>query len=166
MFNRSKYKPIMAGKYLVSKWMKGDNKASIPMLDLYELYQEWIIDNATGCELDMAAFAKKINEVYPDASVKDGVVKGIVPYAAKPKPAPVIKTQLERDIEWALYHVFHDHGPYLEYHGFTVEYILKQVSYDPNAPQISGEQLTDYLTKSDLYFQHPTKGYWLREWRG
>ena len=162
MFNRSKYKPIMAGKYLVSKWMKGDNKASIPMLDLYELYQEWIVDNATGCELDMADFAKKISEVYPDASVKDGVVKGIVPYAAKPKSVPVIKTQLEKDIEHLLSIVFHIY-PNIEYHGFTAKQVISELR--PDEPQITEEQLTDYLTKSDLYFQHPTKGYWLREWR-
>ena len=165
MFNRSKYKPIMAAKYLSYRWMRGDNKSSVPLLDLYDDYKDWLIDNATGCDLEIAPFTKKINEVFPDAIVRDGEVKGIVPYAPKPKPAPVIKTQLERDIEWALSYVFHNHGPNLEYKGFTTDYILKQVSYGSNAPQITEEQITDYLEKSDMYFQHPTKKYWLREWR-
>lgn len=164
MFNRSKYKPIMASKYLAYKWMKGDNKSSVPLLDLYDDYKDWLVDHASGCDLEIAPFTKKINEVFPDAKVKDGAVHGIVPYAPKPKPAPVIKTQLERDIEWTLYYVFHNH-PNLEYHGFTVDYILKEVSYSSNAPQISEQQLTDYLTKSDMYFQHPVKHYWLMEWR-
>ncbi len=163
MFNRSKYKPIMAGKYLVSKWMKGDNKASIPMLDLYELYQEWIVDNATGCDLDMAAFAKKISEIYPDASVKDGVVKGLIPYVPKARPKPIPKSKLEKDIEQLLSIVFHIH-PNIEYHGFTARQVISELR--PEEPQIKEEQLTDYLTKSDLYFQHPSKGYWLREYRG
>ena len=166
MFNRSKYKPIMAAKYLGSKWMKGDNKSSIPLLDLYEDYKDWLVDNATGCDLEIAPFTKKINEVFPDAVVKDGAVKGIVPYAPKPKPEPIKKTQLEKDIEWALSYLFHNHGPNLEYKGFTVEQILRAIEYVPDAPQITEEQLTDYLEKSPLYFQHPTKGYWLREWRG
>lgn len=165
MFNRSKYKPIMASKYLGSKWMKGDNKSSIPLLDLYEDYKDWLIDNATGCDLEVADFTKKIKEVFPDATVKDGAVKGIVPYARPPDPKPIKKTQLERDIEWALSHVCHNH-PNLEYHGFTTDYILKEVNYHADAPQITEEQLVDYLTNSDLYFQHPSKGYWLREWRG
>lgn len=166
MFNRSAYKPKAAAQYLAHKWMKGNDKSSVPLLDLYEDYKDWLIDNAAGCDLEIAPFTKKINEVFPDAKVKDGAVFGITRYAPKPKPAPVIKTQLERDIEWALSYAFHNHGPYLEYRGFTAEYILKQVSYGPNAPQISEEQITDYLEKSDLYFQHPTKKYWLKEWRG
>jgi hypothetical protein len=56
---------------------ESDTKSGIPMLDLYESYREWITDNATGCELDMSGFAKKIKDVFPDALVKDGVVKGI-----------------------------------------------------------------------------------------
>lgn len=165
MFNRSKFKPKMASKYLVSKWMKSDTKSSISMLDLYDQYREWITDNATGCELELAAFAKKISEVYPDASVKDGAVRGIAPKAKPPKPEPIKKTQLERDIEWALSYVFHNHGPNLEYKGFTTDYILKEISYHIDAPQISAEQLSEYLEKSPQYFQHPTKKYWLKEWR-
>jgi len=156
----------MAAKYLSRNWMKGNDKSSVPLLDLYEDYKDWLIDNAAGCDLEIAPFTKKINEVFPDAKVKDGAVFGITRYAPKPKPAPVIKTQLERDIEWALSYLFHNHGPNLEYKGFTVEQILRAIEYVPDAPQITEEQLVDYLTNSDLYFQHPSKGYWLREWRG
>ena len=165
MFNRSKYKPIMASKYLGSKWMKGEGKSSVPLLDLYEDYKDWLVDNAAGCDLEIAPFTKKINEVFPDAKVKDGVVFGITRYAPKPKPEPIKKTQLERDIEWALSYVFHNHGPNLEYKGFTTDYILKEISYHIDAPQISEQELTDYLEKSPLYFRHPTKKYWLKEWR-
>jgi hypothetical protein len=165
MFNRSKYKPIMAAKYLSHKWMKYDGKVSVSLLDLYEDYKDWLVDNASGCDLEIAPFTKKINEVFPDAIVKDGEVRGITPYAPKPKPEPIKKTQLERDIEWILYYSCHNH-PNLEYHGFTVEYILKEVSYHADAPQITEDQITNYLTKSDLYFQHPVKKYWLKEWRG
>lgn len=165
MFNRSAYKSKAAAQYLARKWMKGDNKSSIPLLDLYESYKDWLIDNANGCDLEVANFTKKIKEVFPDATVKDGAVKGIVPYARPPDPKPIKKTQLERDIEWVLYYASHNH-PNLEYHGFTVEYILKEVSYHADATQITEDQLTDYLTKSDMYFQHPTKKYWLKEWRG
>ena len=165
MFNRSKYKPIMAAKYLGSKWMKGDNKSSIPLLDLYEDYKDWLIDNATGCDLEVADFTKKIKEVFPDATVKDGAVN-LVPKVRPPKPEPIKKTQLEKDIEWALSYTFYNHGPNLEYKGFTVEQILRAISYGSDSPQISEEQITDYLEKDDRYFQHPTKGYWLREWRG
>ena len=164
MFNRSKYKPIMAAKYLGSKWMKDDSKSSISVLDLYDQYREWIADNATGCELELAAFAKKISEVYPDASVKDGVVVGIAPKVRKALPPIPPKPQIERDIEWALSYVCHNHKD-IEYHGFTVEYILKEISYNPSAPQITEEQLVDYLEKSDQFFRHPSKGYWLKEWR-
>ena len=115
MFNRSAYKPKAAAQYLAHKWMKGDSKASIPLLDLYESYRDWLIDNAAGCDLEIAPFTKKINEVFPDAIVKDGAVKGIVPYARPPKPEPIKKTQLERDTEWALSYLFHNHGPNLEY---------------------------------------------------
>ena len=165
MFNRSKYKPIMAAKYLGSKWMKGDNKSSIPLLDLYEDYKDWLIDNATGCDLEVADFTKKIKEVFPDATVKDGAVN-LVPKVRPPKPEPIKKTQLEKDIEWALSYTFYNHGPNLEYKGFTVEQILRAISYGSDSPQISEEQITDYLEKDDRYFQHPTKGYWLKEWRG
>lgn len=165
MFNRSAYKPKAAAQYLAHKWMKGDNKSSIPLLDLYEDYKDWLIDNATGCDLEVADFTKKINEVFPDAIVRDGEVRGLIPYAKPPAPKPIIKTQLERDAEWVLYYASHNH-PNLEYHGFTVEYILKEVSYHADVPQITEEQITDYLTKSDMYFQHPVKKYWLREWRG
>jgi len=61
MFNRSKYKPIMAAKYLSRRWMKGDNKSSVQLLDLYEDYKDWLIDNAAGCDLEIAPFTKKIN---------------------------------------------------------------------------------------------------------
>lgn len=166
MFNRSAYKPKAAAQYLAHKWMKGDNKSSIPLLNLYDQYLDWIVDNATGCDLEIASFTKKINEVFPDAKVKDGAVFGLAPYARPPKPAPVIKTQLEKDIEWALSYLFHNHGPNLEYKGFTVDQILGAISYGSDSPQISEEQITDYLEKSDLYFQHPTKHYWLKEWRG
>jgi hypothetical protein len=155
----------MASKYLSHKWMAGNDKSSVPLLDLYEDYKDWLIDNANGCDLEIANFTKKINEVFPDAKVKDGAVFGLVRYAPKPKPAPIKKTQAERDIEWALSYAFHNHGPNLEYKGFTVDYILKQVSYGSNAPQISEDQLTEYLEKSDMYFQHPVKHYWLMEWR-
>lgn len=165
MINRSKYKPVMAAKYLSHKWMKGDSKSSVPLLDLYESYKDWLIDNATGCDLEVADFTKKIKEVFSDAVVKDGAVNGIVPYAKPPKPEPIKKTQLERDIEWALSYVFHNHGPNLEYKGFTTDYILKEISYHIDAPQISAEQLSEYLEKSPQYFQHPTKKYWLKEWR-
>ena len=165
MFNRSKFKPKMASKYLVSKWMKSDTKSSISMLDLYDQYREWITDNATGCELELAAFAKKISEVYPDASVKDGAVRGIAPKAKPPKPEPIKKTQLEKDIEWSLNYTFYNHGPNLEYRGFTTDQLLRAIEYVPDAPQITEEQLVDYLEKSDQFFRHPSKGYWLKEWR-
>lgn len=163
MFNRSKFKPKMASKYLGSKWMKSEGKSSIPLLDLYADYQNWIADNATGCELELAAFAKKISEVYPDAAVKDGVVVGIAPKVRKAQPPIPPKPQIERDIERLLTIFFHIH-PNIEYHGFTTNQVLSEVR--PDEPQITEEQLVDYLTNSDLYFQHPTKGYWLREWRG
>ena len=163
MFNRSKYKPIMAAKYLGSRWMKDDSKSSISVLDLYDQYREWITDNATGCELELAAFAKKISEVYPDASVKDGVVKGIAPKVRKALPPIPPKPQIERDIERLLTIAFHIY-PDIEYHGFTTKQVLCELR--PDESQITEEQLTDYLTNSDLYFQHPSKGYWLREWRG
>lgn len=166
MFNRSKYKPIMAAKYLSYRWMRGDNKSSVPLLDLYDDYKDWLIDNATGCDLEIAPFTKKINEVFPDAVVKDGAVKGIVPYARPPKPKPTPKSKLELDIEWSLDHVFHLRGLYKQYKGFTIDEVMREISYGDTAPQITKEQITDYLEKSDLYFQHPTKKYWLREWRG
>jgi len=162
MFNRSKYKPIMAAKYLGSKWMKDDSKSSISVLDLYDQYREWIADNATGCELELAAFAKKISEVYPDAAVKDGVVVGIAPKVRRELPPIPPKPQIERDIEGLLTIFFHTY-PGSE-HRFTTKQVLSELR--PDEPQITEEQLTDYLTNSDLYFQHPTKGYWLREWRG
>ena len=145
-----------------AKWMKSDTKSGIPMLDLYESYREWITDNATGCDLDMSGFAKKIRDVFPDASVKDGVVKGIAPKVRKAQPPIPPKPQIERDIEGLLTIFFHTY-PGSE-HRFTVRQVLSELR--PDEPQISEEQLTDYLTKSDLYFQHPSKGYWLREWRG
>ena len=153
----------MAAKYLGSKWMKDDSKSSISVLDLYDQYREWITDNATGCELELAAFAKKISEVYPDASVKDGVVKGIAPKVRTALPPLPPKPQIERDIERLLTIAFHIY-PDIEYHGFTTKQVLCELR--PDESQITEEQLTDYLTNSDLYFQHPSKGYWLREWRG
>ena len=163
MFNRSKFKPKMASKYLVSKWMKDDSKSSISVLDLYDQYREWITDNATGCELELAAFAKKISEVYPDAIIKDGTVRGITPKTPRVFAPPPIKSQLERDVE-RLLSIFGHFYPNIEYRGFTVRQVLSELR--PDEPQITEEQLTDYLTNSDLYFQHPSKGYWLREWRG
>ena len=153
----------MASKYLGSKWMMGDNKSSIPLLDLYADYQDWIADNATGCDIELASFSKKISEVYPDTLVKDGVVKGIAPKTPRVFAPPPIKPQIERDIERLLTIAFHIY-PDIEYHGFTTKQVLSELR--PDEPQITEEQLVDYLEKSDLYFQHPSKGYWLREWRG
>ena len=163
MFNRSKYKPIMAAKYLGSKWMMGDNKSSIPLLDLYADYQDWIADNATGCDIELASFSKKISEVYPDASVQDGVVVGIAPKVRKALPPIPPKAQIERDIERLLTIAFHIY-PDIEYHGFTTKQVLSELR--PDEPQITEEQLVDYLEKSDQFFRHPSKGYWLKEWRG
>jgi len=163
MFNRSKYKPIMASKYLGSKWMKSDGKSSVSLLDLYDDYQDWIADNATGCDIELASFSKKISEVYPDALVKDGVVRGITPKVRKALPPIPPKPQIERDIERLLAIAFHIY-PDIEYHGFTIKQVLSELR--PDESQITEEQLVDYLTNSDLYFQHPSKGYWLREWRG
>ena len=162
MFNRSKYKPIMASKYLGSKWMKSDGKSSVPLLDLYDDYQDWIVDNATGCDIDLASFSKKISEVFPDASIKDGVVRGITPKVRRELPPIPPKPQIERDIERLLTIFFHTY-PGSE-HRFTAKQVLSELR--PDESQITEEQLTDYLTNSDLYFQHPSKGYWLREWRG
>ena len=162
MFNRSKYRTVAAAKYLGAKWMKSDTKSGIPMLDLYESYREWITDNATGCELDMSGFAKKIKDVFPDATVKDGVVAGITPKTPRVFAPPPIKPQIERDIERLLTIFFHTY-PGSE-HRFTTKQVL--IELRPDESQITEEQLVDYLTNSDLYFQHPTKGYWLREWRG
>lgn len=162
MFNRSKYKPIMASKYLGSKWMKDDSKSSISVLDLYADYQDWIVDNATGCDIELASFSKKISEVFPDASIKDGVVRGITPKVRRELPPIPPKPQIERDIERLLTIFFHTY-PGSE-HRFTAKQVLSELR--PDESQITEEQLTDYLTNSDLYFQHPSKGYWLREWRG
>lgn len=162
MFNRSKYKPIMASKYLGSKWMKSDGKSSVSLLDLYDDYQDWIVDNATGCDIELASFSKKISEVFPDASIKDGVVRGITPKVRRELPPIPPKPQIERDIERLLTIFFHTY-PGSE-HRFTAKQVLSELR--PDESQITEEQLTDYLTNSDLYFQHPSKGYWLREWRG
>lgn len=162
MFNRSKYKPIMAAKYLGSRWMKSDGKSSVSLLDLYADYQDWIVDNATGCDIELASFSKKISEVYPDALVKDGVVKGITPKVRRELPPIPPKPQIERDIEGLLTIFFHTY-PGSE-HRFTTKQVLSELR--PDESQITEEQLVDYLTNSDLYFQHPSKGYWLREWRG
>ena len=162
MFNRSKYKPIMAAKYLGSKWMKGEGKSSVPLLDLYEDYKDWLVDNAAGCDLEIAPFTKKINEVFPDATVKDGVVAGITPKVRRELPPIPPKPQIERDIEGLLTIFFHTY-PGSE-HRFTTKQVLSELR--PDEPQITEEQLVEYLTKSDLYFQHPVKKYWLREWRG
>jgi len=162
MFNRSKYRTVAAAKYLGAKWMKSDTKSGIPMLDLYESYREWITDNATGCDLDMSGFAKKIKDVFPDATVKDGVVAGITPKTPRVFAPPPIKPQIERDIERLLTIFFHTY-PGSE-HRFTAKQVLSELR--PDESQITEEQLVDYLTNSDLYFQHPSKGYWLREWRG
>ena len=145
-----------------AKWMKSDTKSGIPMLDLYESYREWIAGNATGCDLDMSGFAKKIKDVFPDAAVKDGVVKGIAPKVRRELPPISPKPQIERDIEGLLTIFFHTY-PGSE-HRFTTKQVLSELR--PDEPQITEEQLVDYLTNSDLYFQHPSKGYWLREWRG
>ena len=162
MFNRSKFKPKMASKYLGSKWMKSDGKSSVSLLDLYADYQDWIVDNATGCDIELASFSKKISEVYPDALVKDGVVKGIAPKVRRELPPIPPKPQIERDIEGLLTIFFHTY-PGSE-HRFTTKQVLSELR--PDEPQITEEQLVEYLTNSDLYFQHPSKGYWLREWRG
>ena len=163
MFNRSKYRTVAAAKYLGAKWMKSYTKSSIPMLELYESYREWITDNATGCDLDMSGFAKKIKDVFPDATVKDGVVAGITPKTPRVFAPPPIKPQIERDIGRLLTIAFHIY-PDIEYHGFTTKQVLSELR--PDEPQITEEQLVEYLEKSDLFFRHPTKGYWLREWRG
>ena len=163
MFNRSKYKPIMAAKYLSRKWMVCDSKSSLPLLDLYNQYLGWLVDNATGCDLEIAPFTKKIKEVFPDATVKDGVVAGITPKVRKALPPIPPKPQIERDIERLLTIAFHLH-PGIEYHGFTIKQVLSELR--PDESQITGGELSDYLTNADLYFQHPTKGYWLKEWRG
>ena len=155
MFNRSKYKPIMAAKYLGSRWMKSDGKSSVPLLDLYDDYQDWIADNATGCDIELASFSKKISEVFPDAAVKDGVVVGIAPKVRRELPPIPPKPQIERDIERLLTIFFHTY-PGSE-HRFTTKQVLRELG--PDEPQITEEQLTDYLTNSDLYFQHPSKGY-------
>ena len=160
MFNRSKYKPIMAAKYLGSKWMKSDGKSSVSLLDLYDDYQDWIVDNATGCDIELASFSKKISEVYPDALVKDGVVAGITPKTPRVFAPPPIKPQIERDIEGLLTIFFHTY-PGSE-HRFTTKQVLSELR--PDEPHITEEQLVEYLANSDLYFQHPSKGYWLREW--
>lgn len=162
MFNRSKYKPIMAAKYLGSRWMKSDGKSSVSLLDLYDDYQDWIVDNATGCDIELASFSKKISEVFPDALVKDGVVKGIAPKVRRELPPIPPKPQIERDIEGLLTIFFHTY-PGSE-HRFSVRRVLSELR--PDEPQITEEQLVEYLANSDLYFQHPSKGYWLREWRG
>jgi hypothetical protein len=153
----------MASKYLAHKWMKSEGKSSVPLLDLYEDYKDWLVDNAAGCDLEIAPFTKKINEVFPDALVKDGVVKGIAPKVRKAQPPIPPKPQIERDIERLLTIAFHIY-PDIEYHGFTIKQVLSELR--PDDPQITEEQLVEYLANSDLYFQHPTKGYWLREWRG
>ena len=153
----------MASKYLAHKWMKSEGKSSVPLLDLYEDYKDWLVDNAAGCDLEIAPFTKKINEVFPDALVKDGVVKGIAPKVRKAQPPIPPKPQIERDIERLLTIAFHIY-PDIEYHGFTIKQVLSELR--PDDPQITEEQLVDYLEKSDLFFRHPTKGYWLREWRG
>ena len=152
----------MAAKYLGSRWMKSDGKSSVSLLDLYDDYQDWIVDNATGCDIELASFSKKISEVYPDALVKDGVVKGIAPKVRRELPPIPPKPQIERDIEGLLTIFFHTY-PGSE-HRFSVRHVLSELR--PDESQITEEQLVDYLTNSDLYFQHPTKGYWLREWRG
>lgn len=162
MFNRSKYKPIMAAKYLGSRWMKSGGKSSVSLLDLYDDYQDWIADNATGCDIDLASFSKKISEVFPDAAIADGVVAGIAPKVRRELPPIPPKPQIERDIERLLTIFFHTY-PGSE-HRFTTKQVLSELR--PDEPQITEEQLVDYLTNSDLYFQHPSKGYWLREWRG
>jgi len=162
MFNRSKYRTVAAAKYLGAKWMKSDTKSGIPMLDLYESYREWITDNATGCELDMSGFAKKIKDVFPDASIKDGGVVGIAPKVRRELPPIPPKPQIERAIEGLLTIFFHTY-PGSE-HRFSVRQVLSELR--PDESQITEEQLVEYLTNSDLYFQHPSKGYWLREWRG
>lgn len=162
MFNRSKYKPIMAAKYLGSRWMKSDGKSSVSLLDLYTDYQDWIVDNATGCDIELASFSKKISEVYPDALVKDGVVKGITPKVRRELPPIPPKPQIERDIEGLLTIFFHTY-PGSE-HRFTTKQVLSELR--PDEPPITEEQLVEYLANSDLYFQHLSKGYWLREWRG
>lgn len=162
MFNRSAFKPKAAAKYLASKWMVGDSKSSLPLLDLYDQYLDWLVDNATGCDLEIAPFTKKINEVFPDAKVKDGAVN-LVPKVRKAQPPIPPKPQIERAIERLLTIAFHIY-PDIEYHGFTIKQVLSELR--PDESQITEEQLVDYLTNSDLYFQHPSKGYWLREWRG
>jgi len=67
---------------------------------------------------------------------------------------------------FATIYTFYNHGPNLEYRGFTTDQLLRAIEYVPDAPQITEEQLVDYLEKSDQFFRHPSKGYWLREWRG
>jgi hypothetical protein len=152
----------MASKYLGSKWMKSDGKSSVSLLDLYADYQDWIVDNATGCDIELASFSKKISEVFPDAAVKDGVVVGIAPKVRRELPPIPPKPQIERDIERLLTIFFHTY-PGSE-HRFTTKQVLSELR--PDEPHITEEQLVEYLANSDLYFQHPSKGYWLREWRG
>ncbi len=162
--SRSRWIPVMAGKYFTKKWVAGDSKKdSVPLLDIYKDYRGWIADNAQGCELEVADFAKKITELFQNASIKDGVVHGLAHYVEPPKPAPQPKpTKLEKDIEYLLSKTFYEHKN-LE-HKFTPKEILDWWYYDSMG--ISEQQLIDYLEKSDQYFKNEKKNYWVKEWQG
>ena len=62
------------------------NKATMPLLEFYQNYKEYVAVNAIGYELSIKEFEDEIQKKFPNVKISSGVIRGLVP---RPKRQPI-----------------------------------------------------------------------------
>lgn len=60
--------------------------ATVPLLEFYENYKEYVAKNAIGYELSIGDFQDEISKKFPNTKTDNGVVRGLMPRVKAPRP--------------------------------------------------------------------------------
>ena len=119
--------------------------STVPLLEFYENYKEYVAKNAIGYELSIGDFQDEISKKFPNTKTDNGVVRGLVPRVKAPRPEvridPFDRVMVRRCNELKTREL----KPY-----FTLTTLLNYNEIDNEV--VSEEQVLDWLNGSKHIF--------------
>jgi len=153
--NRGKEIKLQVARFLGQQYQTSDSKSKINLLDLYENYLEFIMDNATGYQMNIGDFAKEIKVVYPAITIGDDKsVSGITKKVCKPS-APFVRDILGDTIIRRLSHLTRGLKE-----SFKAVDLAGVDSIDNEDLDI--EKIEEWLGKALMFYYNPHKNRYIR----
>lgn len=151
VLSRNREKMRQAARFLNKFEEVSLSKATIPLLEFYESYKNYVAVNAVGYELSIGDFQDEISKKFPNTKTDNGVVRGLVPRVKAPRPEVKVDPFNELMVRRCNELKTREHRPY-----FTLDQLVNYNQIDNEV--VSEEQVLAWLNDSCRIFYCKSSG--------